>query len=189
MEAMTDREQRVDQIRRAAIPVFASQGFKRTSMADLAEAAGVSRPALYQYFDNRADLFREALQIILVEAIDAALAALGGDGLVAERIDGYLQRFVADWYETLYGMAFATEFLEAKHEFAADVSDAELERGRDGLRAFIANQTQASPATRKAAAELVLLSPAGLKADWPQPEVYRKRLTTLATAAALLLDT
>ena len=75
-------------------------------------------------------------------------------------------------------MAFATEFLEAKHEFAADVSDAELERGRDGLRAFIANQTQASPATRKAAAELVLLSPAGLKADWPQPEVYRKRLTT-----------
>ena len=88
MEAMTDREQRVDQIRRAAIPVFASQGFKRTSMADLAEAAGVSRPALYQYFDNRADLFREALQIILVEATDAALEALGGDGLVAERIDG-----------------------------------------------------------------------------------------------------
>ena len=84
---MTDREQRVDQIRRAAIPVFASQGFKRTSMADLAEAAGVSRPALYQYFDNRADLFREALQIILVEATDAALAALRGDGLVAERID------------------------------------------------------------------------------------------------------
>ena len=185
---MTDREQRVDQIRRAAIPVFASQGFKRTSMADLAEAAGFSAP-LYQYFDNRADLFREALQIILVEATDAALAALRGDGLVAERIDGYLQRLVADGYETLYGMAFATEFLEAKHEFAADVSDAELERGRDGLRAFIANQTQASPATRKAAAELVLLSPAGLKADWPQPEVYRKRLTTLATAAALLLDT
>ena len=175
---MTDREQQVDQIRRAAIPVFASQGFKRTSMADLAEAAGVSRPALYQYFDNRADLFREALQIILVEATDAALAALGGDGLVAERIDGYLQRLVADGYETLYGMAFA-----------ADVSDAELERGRDGLRAFISNQTQASPVTRKAAAELVLLSPAGLKADWPQPEVYRKRLTTLATAAALLLDT
>ena len=86
MEAMTDREQRVDQIRRAAIPVFASQGFKRTSMADLAEAAGVSRPALYQYFDNRADLFREALQIILVEATDAALAALRGDGLVADAV-------------------------------------------------------------------------------------------------------
>ena len=104
METMTGREQRVDQIRRAAIPVFASQGFKRTSMADIAEAAGVSRPALYQYFDNRADLFREALQIILVEATDAALAALGGDGVVAERIDGYLQRLVADGYETLYGI-------------------------------------------------------------------------------------
>ena len=56
-----------------------------------------------------------------------------------------------------------------KHEFAADVSDAELERGRDGLRAFIANQTQASPATRKAAAELVLLSPAGSKPTGHSP--------------------
>ncbi|MEO0493849.1 MAG: TetR family transcriptional regulator [Actinomycetota bacterium] len=185
---MTDREQRIDQIRRAAIPVFATQGFKRTSMADLAAAAGVSRPALYQYFDNRADLFREALQIILVEATDAALAALEGGGSVADRIDGYLQRLGADGYETLYGMEFAMEFLEAKHEFAADVSEAELERGRDGLRAFIADQTQATPATRAAALELVLLSPAGLKAGWPEPAVYRARLTTLADATALLLD-
>ena len=46
-----------------------------------------------------------------------------------------------------------------------------------------------APLGSEDAAELVLLSPAGLKADWPRPEVYRKRLTTLATAAALLLDT
>lgn len=186
---MTDREQRIDQIRRAAIPVFASKGFKRTSMADLAAAAGVSRPALYQYFDNRADLFREALQIVLVEATDRALAALEAAGSVADRIDGYLQRLGADGYESLYGMDFAMEFLEAQHEFAADISEAELERGRDGLRAFIAEQTQATPATRKAAIDLVILSPAGLKAGWPQPAVYRERLTTLARAAALLLET
>ena len=109
---MTDREQRVDQIRRAAIPVFASQGFKRTSMADLAEAAGVSRPrstststtaptcsAKPAGHPRRGDRCRTG--------------GARGDGLVAERIDGYLQRLVADGYETLYGMAFATEFLEA----------------------------------------------------------------------------
>ena len=189
METMTDRDQRVDQIRRAAIPVFASQGFKRTSMADLAEAAGVSRPALYQYFDNRADLFREALQIILVEATDAALAALGGDGLVAERIDGYLQRLVADGYETLYGMAFATEFLEAKHEFAADVSDAELERGRDGLRAFIANQTQAVPPPVRPPPSSCSSPPPASKPTGHSPRSTASDSRHSATAAALLLDT
>ncbi|MDH3683613.1 MAG: TetR/AcrR family transcriptional regulator, partial [Acidimicrobiia bacterium] len=74
------REQRIDEIRRAAIPVFAAQGFRGTSMADLAQAAGVSRPALYQYFDNRADLFRAAFQVLLEDATDAALATLEADG-------------------------------------------------------------------------------------------------------------
>lgn len=45
-------------------------------MADLARAAGVSRPALYQYFDNRADLFRAAFQAVSEDATDGALAAL-----------------------------------------------------------------------------------------------------------------
>ena len=56
METMTDREQRVDQIRRAAIPVFASQGFKRTSMADIAEAVGKAAPAAISDNANAPDL-------------------------------------------------------------------------------------------------------------------------------------
>ena len=52
--AITEPSSRADEIRRAAIGVFAAQGFRRTSMADLAHAAGVSRPALYQYFEHRA---------------------------------------------------------------------------------------------------------------------------------------
>ena len=56
MAAKTRREERIESILRAAIPVFAAQGYRNTSMADLAAAAGVSRPALYQYFDDRADL-------------------------------------------------------------------------------------------------------------------------------------
>ena len=91
---MTDREQRVDQIRRAAIPVFASQGFKRTSMADLAEAAGVSRPALYQYFDNRADLFREEISPELNEEQDEKFPR-DGESFLSESEP--LESKLADW--------------------------------------------------------------------------------------------
>ncbi len=43
-------------IHRAAIVEFAARGFSGTSMANIAEAAGMSRPALYQYFRNKGDI-------------------------------------------------------------------------------------------------------------------------------------
>ena len=182
------REQRIDEIRRAAIPVFAAQGFRGTSMADLAQAAGVSRPALYQYFDNRADLFRAAFQVLLEDATDAALATLEADGTVAERLDRYLQRASGDGYEALAATAFGTELMEARHEFAADVAQGALDRARRGLRAFVNSNTTVEARTKAAVIDLLILSPAGLKGDDPTPTTYRRRLTTLANAAAGLLD-
>lgn len=184
----TTRDQRIDELRRAAIPVFAAQGFRHTSMDDLARAAGVSRPALYQYFHNRADLFRAAFDALLNDATDAALAALDRDGTVAERLDGYLQRASGDGYETLTATAFGDELMDARHEFAADVAEAAFDRARSGLRAFVSSNTDVATATRGLVVDLLILSPAGLKGDDPTPTVYRRRLTALARAAARLLD-
>lgn len=183
---MTARDERIDAIRRAAIPVFATQGFRNTSMADIAEAAGVSRPALYQYFDDRADLFRAAFDAVLQDSANAALAALQADGSVVERLDGYLQRAHADGYESLSATAFGEELMEASYEFAADVAEAALERTRAGLRTFVRSQAQGDEAT--GVIDLLLLSPAGLKGDHPSPDIYRARLTALAEAAARLVE-
>lgn len=156
-------------------------------MADLAEAAGVSRPALYQYFDNRADLFREAFQVFLEDSTDAALAALVVDGTVAQRLDGFLQRAWGDGYESLAATAFGGELMEAKHEFAEDVAEAAYGRARGGLGAFLESVTDAAPAARTEATDLLWLAPGGLKGDQPSPATFRARLTVLATATAGLL--
>jgi AcrR family transcriptional regulator len=185
--ASTERGQRADEIRRAAIPVFAAQGYRGTSMAELAEAAGVSRPALYQYFENRADLFRAAFQALLEDATDAALAALDAPGTVARRLDGYLQRASGDGYEALAATPHGDELMGARHEFAADVAEAATERARRGLRAFVNSNAEVSPHRRSAVIDLLVLSPAGLKADRPTSAAYRRRLTVLAEAAAGLL--
>ena len=42
----------------SALTVFITYGFKKTSMDDIAKQAGVSRPALYQLFKNKTDIFR-----------------------------------------------------------------------------------------------------------------------------------
>jgi AcrR family transcriptional regulator len=42
---------------RAALRCFAAGGYSRTSNRQIAEASGVTSPALYHYFDSKAELF------------------------------------------------------------------------------------------------------------------------------------
>src|SRR5258708_37760636 len=58
----------------AATAAFLRYGFKKTSMDDVARAAGVSRQGLYLYFDTKDLLFREALQHLLPHLISTAHA-------------------------------------------------------------------------------------------------------------------
>lgn len=46
----------------AAVEVFARYGFKRTSMEDIARAAGMSRAALYLHYRNKQDIFRSLVR-------------------------------------------------------------------------------------------------------------------------------
>ncbi len=48
-------------IQNAAIGVFLDYGFKRTTMDDIAQAAGMSRPALYLVYKNKRDIFRACI--------------------------------------------------------------------------------------------------------------------------------
>jgi AcrR family transcriptional regulator len=183
----TAREQRIDEILRASIPVFAARGYRRTSMANIADAAGVSRPALYQYFTDRADLFGAAFGLLLEESTDAALDALTTEAPLADQLDGYLQRLSGDTYASLAATEFGDELMEARHQFAADAAANAFERAHDGLRAHLRTQTDADPRTRTGTFELLTLSLAGLKQDHPTPAAYRRRLTFLAGAAARAL--
>lgn len=55
------REFDVDKALDAAMCVFWRKGYEGASYADLTEAAGVERPALYSAFGNKEELFRRAL--------------------------------------------------------------------------------------------------------------------------------
>ncbi len=52
-EALRTRETIID----AAVRVFSVQGVAQTTLADIAEEAGVTRGAIYWHFKNKADLF------------------------------------------------------------------------------------------------------------------------------------
>jgi AcrR family transcriptional regulator len=48
---------RREQILDVSVQVFARRGFHSTSMNDVADAAGVTKPVLYQHFESKQDLY------------------------------------------------------------------------------------------------------------------------------------
>jgi AcrR family transcriptional regulator len=66
------------QIRHDALELFRANGFSRTSLREIAEKVGISKPALYYHFDSKDDLLMELLEPITMamdELLDRAEAA------------------------------------------------------------------------------------------------------------------
>ncbi|WP_437809275.1 TetR/AcrR family transcriptional regulator [Sorangium sp. So ce1078] len=101
-ESATDRPAEDARRRRlmdAALTVFLRFGFRKTSMDEVARAAGVSRQGLYLHFATKEELFRASVEHFLDAALGAVTAALGDAELSLEMrlvgaFDAWVGRFV-----------------------------------------------------------------------------------------------
>jgi AcrR family transcriptional regulator len=66
---------RREQILDVAIDVFGRSGYFGASMNDIAEAAGVTKPVLYQHFDSKSDLYSALLDEVGARMLDAIVKA------------------------------------------------------------------------------------------------------------------
>lgn len=98
-------QQTRERIMAAALRLFAERGYTAVSVEDIAEAAGVTKGAVYHWFADKDDLGRE-LQHELYERLTAAsLAAMvPGDDVVSNMVrafDAYLAH-LGDWGEARF---------------------------------------------------------------------------------------
>jgi len=79
----------------AAAGTFDAQGLQAASIDDIAEAAGVSRATLYQYFESKDQIFSE----LAGKAADELLAVIRRPPDLAPTADGYrsLRRWLSQW--------------------------------------------------------------------------------------------
>ena len=117
-----------------ALRVFAERGFDGTSMSELAEAAGVTKPVLYQHFGSKRDLYLELLEDVGRQLQDAVTKGIAGaDRPHAQVLGGFRAyfQFVAEHRD-----AFRLLFLgSSRHD---RVFAAALERVEESMAEAIA---------------------------------------------------
>lgn len=171
----------------AAFDRFARYGFRRTSMADIADAAGISRAALYLQFRNKEAIFRALSAELHDAALAAAETALAGAAPLAERLCAAVEAKSLRFVEIAYGSPHGSELLDESNRLCGEHPAGAERRFRTALagvfrRAAAAGELDLASAglTATAAAELFTRSVSGLKGPGITVDAYRAQVAALA---------
>ncbi|KAB8052535.1 TetR family transcriptional regulator [Janthinobacterium rivuli] len=106
----------------AALPVFCRYGYRKTSMLDIAQAADMSRAALYLHFKNKEDVFRAGSIRAHAAVMAQVAAALAQSGPVFPRIETALLAFQQGLMAEISSSAHGQELFDANMALAADIT-------------------------------------------------------------------
>jgi AcrR family transcriptional regulator len=157
MSTAPERRLRIVQ---AAIDAFARFGYRRCAMADIAAAAGMSRPALYLVFAGKEAVLRGVAEQLLGEATVAAEAAWSPDAPVADGLAAAILAKDLAIHRLIMASPHAAEILAAATEMAGDLHDASAARFQELLASRFAAAGVADPT---GTARMIVHAATGLK--------------------------
>ena len=176
-----------DAILDAATDRFSAYGFRRTSMDDIAVAAGCSRASIYSHFGNKEDVFRELSRRLHDERLAAMEAAASGTGDVESRVFSMLDARFTPFVEITSGSPHGDELLDQNSRIGGEISREADERTIAILASALRTAARAGEIdltavglSAPAAAHVVVDSAHGAKDDTGTgaPE-YRERLRAM----------
>ena len=159
--------ERREQLLQVALTVFAQRGYHTTSMNDIADAAGVTKPVLYQHFDSKRALYIAVLDAVgknMIHAITAFSLLFGGGtrrdeefALVARNVEKSVAELIAPLIEAGVDAAYQRMVAHALIGMSEGVARHLIQR-REPFDAHIVGEQLAS------------LAWAGLRAVGRKPE-------------------
>lgn len=175
----------------AALDLFGRYGFRRTSIDDIARAAGIAKGTVYLYVETKEALFRSLSQALLDRVIADARRAAAGKGDIAARLLHVLDAKFGFFHDLLHRSPHASELLDSTNRVCADVfaaGDAEYVRVLTKALAEAARRGEIVPKRHGldagAVATLLVAGAHGI-AGTPgaarSNDEFKKRLTALVT--------
>ena len=117
-----------DDILNAARKLFASKGYRATSVQDLADELGYGKASLYHYVRRKDDLLYAIHDLYMRRLTDDLEAILAGEGRPADKLRDVIVRFV--------------ELLAKNHDEATVVNDEMRELSPRNLKRVIASRDE-----------------------------------------------
>lgn len=121
----------------AATKLFAQKGFDRTSVQEIVAAAGVTKGAMYHYFDSKDDLLSEIYGRVLRQQTEQLEKVAATEAPVRDRLRQAAVDVVVSMIENLDD---TTIFLQSMHQLSPDKSKAvraERRRYHERFRSLI----------------------------------------------------
>ena len=171
-------------IQTAAWETFATYGFRKTSMDDIARRAGMSRPAVYLHYRNKEDIFRSLVQYYYDTACDDVQSALGTAGSATDVLNRAFAAQMGENLEAMFVSPHGHELLDAGAQIAMDIKEA----GEARLCALYADWLEREAAAGRVAyegsaiktAETIGVSLRGIKTSANDFETVKENMAVLA---------
>ena len=109
-----------DKVLTAALDIFLRYGYKRATMNDLAEAAGISRPALYLVFEGKEEVFKSVYEQWVKETLIAIESEIGRLKTPEDKLRAAFELWTVRAFERMRTSSEAAELLESTFGFAQD---------------------------------------------------------------------
>lgn len=123
MSENTPHDPRRQIILDAALKAFVTYGYRRTTMADIAKEAGISRPALYLQFSSKDDIYRAKFMELVEETRLHLRAALKGGGTLGDRLGRAARAAIFEPFRMILNTPHGAELFDVKHELGPELAD------------------------------------------------------------------
>ena len=154
-----------------ALDLFAAHGFAATTMDDIAEAAGVTKPLVYQHFESKRALYLELLDAVSSGMIERIVQATGA----AEGPRQQVELGFAAYFELMVGDERAFRLLYGRDAPDDPELGAALHRVEEAIAEAIDPLIDAGldPAHRLLLAHAVVGMAEGASRHWLESHRYR----------------
>ncbi len=167
----------------AARSVFLRYGFKRVSMNDIAEAAGVSRPALYVLFKNKEEIFIEAYLRWVDETIAQVESAMAQTALPKEKLARAFEIWAVGPFEMTRASLAADELVNCNFAFAEASRNQGYATFEATIAPVVANLSETLPPASRIApdriAHVLVSAVRGFKQSAATPDDMRRLIDEL----------
>jgi AcrR family transcriptional regulator len=176
----------------AAFQVFMRYGYRRTTMDDIAQQVGLSRPTLYLTFPNKDAIFRAVVETGFDRLLTEIESGLPAQGTLAEQLLHVFEIWSVQPFELVATSPAADELMTDSFGFAGDIFDRGAQRLAEVLTRLlraVATDPDALDPPAPARARVLLAAAHGFKSMAHDTEDMRQLIRDLVSMTIASLPT